>query len=611
MCVMKKFLFSLMILLSSSIVFADYYYQDFVSYSIDTEKKVAHASGSGPSWDYSWSEVTVEILEKVTYKGVDYPVVSLDISSFYWDAYMMPPTYYSFVIPSSINSISRNFWGVNIDFSISPIKIHVSDIAAWCDIDFDYDPTYNDGNVDFLLIQNDTILTNLVIPDGVDSIKPYAFYNLSQISTVTIPESVTYIALNAFSGTSWLENQKGCVYINDMLYKYCGNMPANTHIDIKEGTVKICEGAFSNCSNLNSITIPSSVTEIGMNAFSACSSLVSINVDENNLKYTSIDGVLYDKNVTTLICCPKAKDYITIADSVITIDDNALENCIKLNSVTIPATVTAMGSNTFYNCSSLDTITCFASIPPSAYNLFSYYNSEIYKKCLLFVPENSLVDYKNHNEWKKFINIQGMKEEYTIKGIVIDEDMGCIDGSGVYKHGVKNTIEAKPNKGYYFVGWDDGITDNPRVITVTHDSTFTAIFALEEFALYATSASPELGYVERIIRAITIEGFEFERWSDGNTDNPRTIVLSRDTCLYAHFKMKSSLSSKDIEFSKISEVNVYVENGELHIDGAKEDFYVLDIMGRLIYVGRQSVLMLPNGEYLVTINGEIEKVLIQ
>ena len=123
---------------------------------------------------------------------------------------------------------------------------------------------------------------------------------------------------------------------------------------IENSVTSIGYRAFYDCSSLTSITIPDSVTSIGYRAFYGCSSLTSIKVSENNLKYSSQDGVLFDKEKTELIQCPGGKvGSYTIPDSVTSIGDSAFAGCNSLTSITIPDSVTSIGGYAFYNCSSL------------------------------------------------------------------------------------------------------------------------------------------------------------------------------------------------------------------------------------------------------------------
>ena len=102
----------------------------------------------------------------------------------------------------------------------------------------------------------------------------------------------------------------------------------------------IADRAFWNCSFLKSVTIPNSVTSIGKQVFGYCNNLASVNAD-NNLIYSSIDGVLFDKNRKTLICYPAGKTAIeyTIPDGVTAVRADAFYRCNKLLSVNIPSSV--------------------------------------------------------------------------------------------------------------------------------------------------------------------------------------------------------------------------------------------------------------------------------
>ena len=114
-------------------------------------------------------------------------------------------------------------------------------------------------------------LTAINIPEGVTSIGNSAFYNCRSLTAINIPEGVTSIGNSAFYGTAWYDNQPdGVIYIGKVLYEYKGTMPANTSIEVKEGTVSISPSAFYNCSSLTAITIPESVTSIGSSAFYYC-----------------------------------------------------------------------------------------------------------------------------------------------------------------------------------------------------------------------------------------------------------------------------------------------------------------------------------------------------
>ncbi len=106
-----------------------------------------------------------------------------------------------------------------------------------------------------------------------------------------------------------------------------------------------------------SYKIPSSVESIGSGAFSGCYNLTSITVDENNLNYSSQDGILYNKDKTQIIATPKGiSGSIVLPNSLTSIGLLAFENCKNLESITIPNSVTSIGNSAFQNCRSLTSV---------------------------------------------------------------------------------------------------------------------------------------------------------------------------------------------------------------------------------------------------------------
>ena len=120
----------------------------------------------------------------------------------------------------------------------------------------------------------------------------------------------------------------------------------------------IGDNAFSGC-GLTSITIPNSVTSIGDGAFSECDGLISINVDRDNSKYTSLDGVLFNKLKTNLVQYPigNNRTNYTIPDGVTNIGNSAFKACYKLININIPSSVISIEYGAFWGCDSLTSIT--------------------------------------------------------------------------------------------------------------------------------------------------------------------------------------------------------------------------------------------------------------
>ena len=108
----------------------------------------------------------------------------------------------------------------------------------------------------------------------------------------------------------------------------------------------IGEEAFARCTSLTSVEIPNSVTYIGNDAFDGCTSLTTIVVQDGNPNYSSIDGVLFDKDHKQLITypCGKSDSHYQIPNSVTSIGYIAFSGCTSLTSIEIPKSVTSIGS---------------------------------------------------------------------------------------------------------------------------------------------------------------------------------------------------------------------------------------------------------------------------
>ena len=169
----------------------------------------------------------------------------------------------SITIFGSVASIGdMAFWGCH-----SIESVNISDIATWCETEFDDGSLSNPLSWAKNLYINGELVTELVIPDGVTSIGDYAFYNCSSLTSVTVDEDNE--AYKSIDGN--LYTKDGTILVQYAIGK------SDTSFTVPHGVTSIGYCAFYNCSSLTSITIPDSVTSIGERAFSGCSSLTNIN----------------------------------------------------------------------------------------------------------------------------------------------------------------------------------------------------------------------------------------------------------------------------------------------------------------------------------------------
>lgn len=235
--------------------------------------------------------------------------------------------------------------------------------------------------IQYAAFENCTNLENVNIPEKVTYIGQNAFRYCYSLETVTIPESVMTIGETAFADCTSLmsinvaENNNaytsldGALYTRDMQTFICCPGGKSGEFTIDYNVTEISVLAFASCRSLTRVTIPDKVTEMGIWVFNRCASLEEINVSENNTAFASLDGVLYTKNMETLICCPGGKSgEFVIPDGVITIDNFAFEKCSSLTSVTMPEGVTTVYSGAFRGCSSLTSVT----IPNSVTTIVFY-----------------------------------------------------------------------------------------------------------------------------------------------------------------------------------------------------------------------------------------------
>ena len=413
-------------------------------YNITSDTTVEVTYQSTSSSNYS-GFTSVTIPETITCNGTTYSVTSIGEEAFYW-CYSLT----SITIPNSVTSIGDWAFGGCCYLTSVTIPNSVTSI----------------GNGAFEFCSS---LTSIAIPNSVTSIGEGAFRDCSSLTSSTIPNSVMSIGEGAFnscddlisivveSGNSTYDSRENCNAIietaTNTLIAGCKNTV------IPNSVTSIGEWAFGDCSSLTSITIPNSVTSIGDDAFVWCSALTSV----------------------------------TIGNSVTSIGYRAFGGCSSITSITIPNSITRIGDAAFYSCSSLTSVTCEAVVVPvlDANNVFSYVPQST---ATLYVPAESLDDYKAADQWKDFGTILPIEGETEEEIKLQDTDMTIVftnsedNDSEIYRETITIKVPTAPTiAGFTFLYWQ------PVAEPITNEITIQAIYEADtptSAEVYTNPANP-------------------------------------------------------------------------------------------------------------------------
>ena len=385
------------------------------------------------------------------------------------------------------------------------------------------------------------------------------------------------------------------VAIGERAFDMCWEI---TSISIPEGVTLIEHRAFSDC-DFPILTLPSTITEIQDMAFMMCHMDTIVLLSNTPPTISEMSFEMFHS--LCIIPCGTMEAYMDNSVWARMIEDGYRMNIQEpapANTLTVATTNEQQGAAHIVQSNACDDDNAIIeAVANYGYHFVQWNDGNTDNPRNIVVTED--ITY----------TAEFAANTYTVSTKVNDDAMGSVSGAGPYLYTAEATLTATANPFYRFVQWSDGITDNPRVVMVEKDSLFTAEFEIETFNVVAASGEPDRGRVKVILVAEPIEGFEFSHWSDDNTDNPRAFYPDGNLEVYAYFKIASSTPT-NVENTQITSAKVYGANGTLHVEGADTNYYVLDASGKLIYTGRQEMLSLPQGMYLVTIAGEIQKVVL-
>ena len=203
-----------------------------------------------------------------------------------------------------------------------------------------------------------TSLAEIDMPDSVTEIDWSAFKDCTSLSKVKLSNNLTKIENRVFSGCTSLKEIAIPDGVTEIDYSAFSGCTSLQEITIPDSVTTVYDTAFSNCTSLESITIGSGVENLGNGWIDSCRRLANIIVSPENKTYSSVDGVLFNKDKSELLAYPignKRSSY-TIPDGVTKIDQKAFYGCRYIETLTIPASVKEIEDSALGNCYDIRTI---------------------------------------------------------------------------------------------------------------------------------------------------------------------------------------------------------------------------------------------------------------
>lgn len=505
-------------------------------------------------------------------------------------------------LPSSIKRIGRQaFWGCT---SLSRVN-YSGFLNHWCDIYFE-DHLANPVTLTHALYISNRVVTAASIPNTVDSIKQYCFYHDTCITSVSIPGSVKFIGKYAFQNTTNLDS----VDFTGTIGQWCDIDFENKYSNPLFRTHEL----YMNNQVVTNLVIPNTVDTIKSRCFYTDTSLTSITMP-NSIKHIGDSAFYGCPNFTTL----------DLPDSLVTYGRCAFGNCTGLTSIEIPATVTYAGPYGFAACTGLTFVRLMGA------NTYFFGNS-------LFTLPTTLPIYIPCGSTNNYSSLLGsytnLIEEFRFRFSVSSQD--TLQGTAITVtpptcSSSTWTVRATPASGYQFSRWSDGNTQNPRNVTVNRDTNLVAYFASVNPQWYTfsvvsedtnkgtviittqpTQANPQASFA-----AVPKAGFSFTRWSDGDTQNPRTITVTQDTVITAYFS-----SNQGIVVAEGADIILYPNPARetVTIEGLEEgtDILIVNTLGcivkRIENVGSKVTIGvgdLPKGVYFVRTGSAMHKLVVE
>lgn len=254
-----------------------------------------------------------------------------------------------------------------------------------------------------------TDITDVTLPNSITALPDYCFQYCESLKSITLPESLTKLGADCFSYCKVLEEitqPEGVKEVGDYCFYRCLGLKSVTLPE----NVKIGRRCFMYCIRIESLRLPSG-TVLGGDSFGSCYALKTLTVDEgvtelaDFIECTSLESVTLPGSITSLgyACftgCSSLKS-ITLPDGVTELGDNCFSSCRSLESITIPVNVRSLGRLCFSNCASLKSMTCqWESLDGIETDIDAF--SGVNEEAKLYVPAGTAAEYQSTEPWSNF-----------------------------------------------------------------------------------------------------------------------------------------------------------------------------------------------------------------
>lgn len=338
----------------------------------------------------------------------------------------------SVTLPSSIQSIGAGAF--NGCTALNDIY-YSGDLADWCLIQFKCAPLAVANNLHI----NNTLITEVVIPDGVTELNYGPFSGSTSITSIVVPNSVTFIEENALGGCSGLVDlsipfvgttekifgvkysEFGSIFgYEDNQYRYNCNVPSSLKNVVVTGGASIASNAFEDCYYIENVTFPNTVTSVGSSAFADCRGLKGVHIGD----IASWCGISFTDSTSNPLHRAK-KLYV---------------NEQLVTDLSVPDGVTSIGSYVFYNCSGIENISIadsVTSIGTDAFTYTAYYNDEANWQDNVLYIDKHLIKAKSSlggsfTVKDETITIAGRAFEYCSISQIVMPDTVVFIGNGAF-----------------------------------------------------------------------------------------------------------------------------------------------------------------------------------